>query len=188
MIYDLAPDRLWLQLVLEIGHRGGQSGTHGPSDIVTLFISIGSIFEMDSLISTQSSRTIEVPWDSWAKHTAWIDTTNYLRPGAGCFYGSRAVYLARTTELLHCKAVIYDLTFRGTTPSSRVVSNNALTSAELHMQAVFKGSRQPAVICTFNLKEELVVSQHVNTHSDRPIAMIDEEHGSCFLFFLSQRR
>lgn len=180
MIFDLAPDRLWLQLVLEIG---GSLGLE-PSSTVTLFISLGSIFRMASEISPMSSRIVEIPWDSWAKYTAWINTTDYLRPGAGCFYGSRAVYLRGTTGLPYYKAVVYDLSFRGTAPTGRIVSNSTQTSADMYMEAIFKGSRRPAIMSSFDLKEQSFSTRYTG-YSQHPIAMLDEEHGPCALCFFS---
>ncbi|KAF8603238.1 hypothetical protein BDV93DRAFT_508720 [Ceratobasidium sp. AG-I] len=171
MVFNLVPDRLWLQLVLEIGYQSDKS----TSSTVTLFIALDSMLGMVSSIPAQN-HILEISWESWAKHTAWVDTSNYLRSGAGCFYGSRAVYLARATKALYCKAVVYDLSFRGIASSDTTTLKSALTSAELYMQSVFTGSRQPTIMCTFDLSEEIVLSPYGNAYPGHPIAMIDEEH------------
>lgn len=172
-VFDLAPNQQWLQLILSTTDQNAKFLE------ITLFVSFRALLDMVSSASTSADGpVVHFPWDSWAKHTAWMTFPHTIYARSACVYGSRAASITSDKNRRSCTLTILDLgPHEAKAPTQRSASL-PVHPADDHLQSTFKGSRRPKVISSFNLNnayfgrrdDEGVAGFH-------PVIMMDEDHG-----------
>ena len=153
---------------------------HSPQfpDFVTLFVSFGALLDMVRSVSVNIENPIvKFPWESWAKHTAWMSWSSSAFHRAGCVFGSRAAYLIGDVDTMGHTLSILDLSLRGTKKADRRSVESLDVETDRFADSVFEGSHQPTVISTFHLKHEVFGRMDDEQLPEAyPVVTMDEDH------------